>query len=65
MESLNGLAHKCLECLPIPQRFYHDFPTSYVKQAALDNWDNIYFGLPCLSQEPMVLSQPQFTYIYY
>ena len=32
-------------------------PTSHLKQAALDSWDNIYFGLPSLSQESMVLSQ--------
>ena len=38
---------------------YHDFSTSYLKQAALDSWDNIYFGLPYLSQESMVLSQLQ------
>ena len=36
-----------------------NFPafTSHLKQAALDSWDNTYFGLPYLSQESMVLSQ--------
>ena len=33
------------------------FSTSHLKQAALDSWDNTYFGLPYLSQESMVLSQ--------
>ena len=37
--------------------WYYDLPTSYLKQVALDSWDNIYFGLPYLSQESMVLSQ--------
>ena len=32
---------------------------------ALDNWDNIYFGLPYLPQESKVLSQPQLAYLYY
>ena len=32
---------------------------------ALDSWDNIYFGLPYLSQESMALSQLQFAYLYY
>ena len=32
-------------------------PTSYLKQAALDNCEDIYSGLPYLSQESMVLSQ--------
>ena len=36
---------------------YHDFPTSYSKQVALDSLDNIFFGLPYHSQESMVLSQ--------
>ena len=32
---------------------------------ALDSLDNIYFGLPCLSQESMVISRPQLAYVYY
>ena len=44
---------------------YHDFSTSYLKQAALDSWYNIYFGLPYLSQESMILSQLLFAYFYY
>ena len=32
---------------------------------ALDSWDNVYFGLPYLSQDSMVLSQPQLAYLYY
>ena len=44
---------------------YHDFPNSYLNQAALNSLDNIYFGLPYLSQEPMVLSQLQLPYSYY
>ena len=40
-------------------------PISYLKQAALDSWGNIYFGLPYLSQESMVLSQLQLGYLYY
>ena len=35
------------------------------KQAAWDSWDNIYCGLDYLSQESMVLSQPQLAYLYY
>ena len=44
---------------------YHDFPTSYSKQVALDSLDNIFFGLPYHSQESMVLSQLQLDYLYY
>ena len=29
------------------------------------SWDNIYFGLPYLFQESVVLSQPQLAYLYY
>ena len=45
--------------------WYYDLPTSYLKQVALDSWDNIYFGLPYLSQESMVLSQLQFAFAYF
>ena len=38
-------------------------PTS--KHATLDIWDNIYFGLPYLFQESMVLSQLQFANLHY
>ena len=41
------------------------FSTSYLKQAVLDSSDNIYFGLPYLSQESMVLSELELTYLYY
>ena len=37
---------------------------SYLKQAALDSWD-IYFDLPYLRQESVVLSQQQLAYFYY
>ena len=37
--------------------------SNFLKQVALDSWDNIYFGLPYLSQESMVLSQLQLAYI--
>ena len=46
-----------MEYLPIVQHQYHVFPTSYLKQAALDSWDNIYFGLPYFFQESMVFFQ--------
>ena len=39
------------------QHYYHDFSTAYLKQAALDSWDNIYCDLPYLSQESKGLSQ--------
>ena len=39
--------------------------TSYLNQLALDRWDNMNFGLPYLSQESMVLSQLQLSYLYY
>ena len=51
--------------MPILQHWYHDLPTSYLKQGTLDSWDNIYFSLPYLSQESVVLSQPQLAYLYY
>ena len=35
----------------------HEWPTSNLKQAAMDTWDNIYFGLLYLFQESMVFSQ--------
>ena len=38
---------------------------SYLKQAAMESWDNIYFDLPYLSQELTVLSQLQLNYLYY
>ena len=63
--NLHSVDEERLECLPILQHQYHDFPTSYLKQTALDSWDNIYFGLPYLSQESMVLSQLQLAYLYY
>ena len=63
--NLHSVDEERLECLPILQHQYHDFPTSYLKQTALDSWDNIYFGLPYLSQASMVLSQLQFAYLYY
>ena len=44
---------------------FQDFAASYQKQAALDSGDNIYFGLPHLSQKLMVLSQLQLTYLHY
>ena len=40
------------------------FSTLYIKQAALDSWDSIYFGLPYLSQESMFLSQLKVAYFY-
>ena len=49
--NLHSVEEETSEYLPILQHEYHDFPTSYLKQAALDSWDNIYFGLPYLSQE--------------
>ena len=53
-----------MECLPTLQHHYHDFPTSYLKQTALDSWYNFYFGLPYLSQESMNLSQLLLVYLY-
>ena len=38
---------------------YHDFPTSYSKQATLVSWDNIYFGLTYYFQEFFL------NYLYY
>ena len=35
------------------------------KTGSFGSWENIYFGLPYLSQELMVLSQPQLIYLYY
>ena len=52
--NLPSVEEETLESLLILQQY--NFPTSYPKQAALDNRDNIYFGLPCLSQESMVFS---------
>ena len=55
--NLHLIDEEALECSPILQHQYHDVPTSYLKQTALDSWDDIYFGLTYLSQESMLLSQ--------
>ena len=55
--NLHLVEGEALECLPILQNLYHNFPTAYLKQTSLGSWDNIYFGLPYLSQESMVVSQ--------
>ena len=55
--NLHLLEEETLECLPILQHQYHEFPTLCLKQAALDSWDYIYFGLPYLSQESIVFFQ--------
>ena len=61
--NLHSVEEEALGCLPILQHWHHDFPTSYLKQAALNSWDNIYFGLPYLFQESVVLSQLQLAYL--
>ena len=57
--NLHLVEGETLECLPILQHWYHDFPTSYLKHATCDSWNNIYFARHYLSREPMVLSQLQ------
>ena len=53
-----------MEYFPALQYLYRNFQASYLKQVALDSWDDIYFGFHCLSQESMVLSQ-QLAYLSY
>ena len=63
--NLHLVEEETLESLSILQHKYHDFPTTCLKQAALDSYDNAYFGLPYLSQESMVLSHLQLANLYY
>ena len=41
LRGIPSLAYSLLECLPALQHEYHDFPTLYLKEVALDGLDNI------------------------